>query len=208
MWCSDVAITWVTVMVLSVEYVYACLIVNGYKRGETRDTRHVAACKGIYVALYAQQQQLGGPGMHEMLTMLREVWPDIPHTALACEYKAGTVWALVEIGDTHSKSCYTKKLQSSNIVSKPCAHECAVVEGQVWCPARRDLCIGKERKFSHATQLLAPIMLNFPVQVSPMAGLFHHKIPLSAVPTDRMTAQQFNLWQHTTQRLGNRDRNS
>ena len=43
-----------------------------------------------------------------MLTMLREVWPDIAHTALECEYEAGTVWDLVEIGDTYSKSCCTK----------------------------------------------------------------------------------------------------
>ena len=206
MWCSDVAITWVRVMVLSVEYVYACLIVNGYKRGETRDTRHVAACNGIYVALYAQQEQISGPGMHEMLTMLREVWPDISQTALECEYKADTVWALVEIGDTYSKSCCTKKLLGNTIVLRPCVHECGGVEGQAWCPARKELCIGKERKFTHATQLLAPIMLNFPVQVSPMAGLFHHKIPLSAVPTDKMTAQQLHVWQHTSHRLGNRDR--
>ena len=67
------------------------------------------------------------------------------------------------------------------------------MEGQAWCPARKELCIGKERKFTHALQLLEPIMLNFPVQVSPMAGLFHHKIPLSAVPTDRMTAQQLHV---------------
>lgn len=193
-------------MVLSVQFVYACLIVNGYKRGETRDTRHVAACKGIYVALYAQHQQHGGPGMHEMLTMLREVWPDIPQTALECEYRAGTIWALVEIGDTYSKSCCTKKLQSGKMVSRPCVHECAGVKGQAWCPARKELCIGKERKFTHATQVLEPIMLNFPVQVSPMAGLFHHKIPMSAVPTDRMTAQQLHVWQHTSHSLGNRDR--
>ena len=53
---AAMCVQWVTILVLSVQYAYACLIMDGYKTGESRNTMHVANCKGLFIALYAQQR--------------------------------------------------------------------------------------------------------------------------------------------------------
>ena len=77
---SSTSIQEVQVRVMSVEFVYACLIMARIKTGETRKTRHVANCEGTYVALHAQRQPKDRyeREMPKMLNMLREMWPDCP----------------------------------------------------------------------------------------------------------------------------------
>ena len=59
---------------MSVQYAYACLIMDGYKTGESRNTMHVANRKGLFIALYAQQRSEDWDAT-EMMEMLRELWP-------------------------------------------------------------------------------------------------------------------------------------
>jgi hypothetical protein len=75
--CSSTNIHEVQVRVMSVEFVYACLVMARIKTGETRKTRHVANCEGTYVALHAQRKPKGWHEreMPKMLHMLREMWP-------------------------------------------------------------------------------------------------------------------------------------
>ena len=47
--CAAMCVQWVTILVMSVQYAYACLIMDGYKTGESRNTMHVANCKGLFI---------------------------------------------------------------------------------------------------------------------------------------------------------------
>ena len=55
---------------MTVQYAHACLIMDGYKTGEFRNTMHVANRKGLFIALYAQQRSEGWDAT-EMMEMLR-----------------------------------------------------------------------------------------------------------------------------------------
>ena len=104
--CAAVCVQWVTLLVMTVQYAYACLIMDGYKTGESRNTMHVANRKGLFIALYAQQRSEDWDAT-EMMEMLRELWPGMPDSVLEENRKArfehGCIWGLVSIGDT--KTC-------------------------------------------------------------------------------------------------------
>jgi len=190
---SSTSIQEVQVRVMSVEFVYACLIMARIKTGETRKTRHVANCEGTYVALHAQRlpKDRYEREMPMMIKMLREMWPELPDTFLqdaALGFDDGVVWALVEVGDTYTKTCCGKT---------PCNHECQSDPRHAWCPARKDLCIDGNFKFLHVTRLADIIPLRFAVRVRPMQGIFRAFLPAAAIPTDSMTGAQLHVWHHT-----------
>ena len=191
--CSSTSISTVQVRVMSVEYVYACMIMARLKTGESRNTRHIANCEGTYVALHVQRRPLDWSAreMPKCCTMLRKMWPALPDSVLQeapLGYKDGSVWALVEIGATYTKTCCQKK---------PCPHPCDARPGDAWCPERRDICVDTTYKFLHVTRLTDVIPLRFEVRVRPMQGLFTALIPAAAIPTDSMTGAQLHLWHHT-----------
>jgi len=178
---------------MTVQYAYACLIMDGYKTGESRNTMHVANRKGLFIALYAQQRSEDWDAT-EMMEMLRELWPGMPHSALEENRKArfehGCIWGLVSIGDTYTKTC----------CKQPCSCTCEHLDG-VWCPERKDICVDSSWKFRHVTQLENPIPLRFPVHVRPMPGLFRQRIPLAAIPLENMTVTQQHLWRHSVSEM-------
>ena len=113
------------------------MIMARLKTGESRNTRHIANCEGTYVALHVQRRPLDWSArrMPKCCTMLRKMWPALPDSVLQeapLGYKDGSVWALVEIGGTYTKTCCQKK---------PCPHPCDARPGDAWCPERRDICV-------------------------------------------------------------------
>ena len=191
--CAAVCVQWVTLLVMTVQYAYACLIMDGYKTGESRNTMHVANHKGLFIALYAQQRSEDWDAT-EMMEMLRELWPGMPDSALEENRKArfehGCIWGLVSLGDTYTKTC----------CKQPCSCTCEHLDG-VWCPERKDICVDSSWKFRHVTQLENPIPLRFPVHVRPMPGLFRQRIPLAAIPLENMTVTQQHLWRHSVSEM-------
>ena len=97
-------------MVMSVQYACACLFIDGYKTGdvESRNTMHVADCKGLFVAMYAQQHSTDWTAT-EILAKLRELWPHMPNSALEenpqSRFEDGCIWGMVRIGDIKTKKC-------------------------------------------------------------------------------------------------------
>ncbi len=74
--------------------------------------------------------------------------------------------ALVQLGET-----VTKKLCGS-----PCTHDWELlasedVSSHFWC-TRKHLCVHQNWKFKHATRILDVIMLQYPVKVRPMPGMW------------------------------------
>ena len=62
-----------------------CVSYHGtYQDRETRNTRSVVTCEGVYVALQAQRhpQDWHEREMPKMLNVLREMWPELPDTIL------------------------------------------------------------------------------------------------------------------------------
>ena len=126
-----------------------------------------------------------------MLDMLREMWPGLSDPFVqdaSLGFENGSVWALVEIGGTYTKT-YCEK--------KPCNHECQVDPRHAWYPARKDLCIDGNFRFLHVTRLADVIPLRFAVQVRPMQGTFLALLPAAAIPTESMTGAQLRLWHHS-----------
>ena len=105
--------------------------------------------------------------------------------------RSGSVWALVEMGRTYTKTCCEKE---------SCNHDCQVDPRHAWCPAREDLCIDGNYKFLHVTRLADVISLRFAVLVRPMQGIFRALLPAAAIPTESMTGAQLRLW-HQTQEV-------
>ena len=99
--CAAMYVQWVTILVMSVQYAYACLIMDGYKTGESRNTMHVANCKGLFITLYAHQRSEDW-NTTEMLEMLRELWPGMPDSALEESRKARFEHGLIDTVFIHS----------------------------------------------------------------------------------------------------------
>ena len=66
------------------------------------------------------------------------------------------------------------------------------VSSHFWC-TRKQLCVQKNWKFKHATRILDVIMLQYPVKVRPMPGMWIQSIPVTAIPWGRMKTEQHNL---------------
>jgi hypothetical protein len=79
-----------------------------------------------------------------------------------------------------------------------CTHDCDTqasdcdVSSQTWC-ARKNLCVPQNWQFRHATRMLDVIMLDYPVKVRPMAGMWVQSVPVTAIPWGRMKTEQHNL---------------
>jgi hypothetical protein len=189
---AEVCIRWVTVLVMPVQFWYACLIMNGYKTGESRGSMHVANCQGLYLGLYAQRHTWPS-NRSTMMSTLHEWWPDLPETVLDppdAMFEEGCIWGLVGIGGTYSKSC----------CQAPCACACPHLEG-VWSPVRKDICVDSKWRYKHVTQLVDTIRLEFPVSARPCGGgLFTQRIPLRAIPIDSMSSEQIHMWNATVAR--------
>jgi hypothetical protein len=105
---------------------YACLIVRGYKTAETRKTVHLKNMCGRYVVLYAKQlhrmESLPAKSP-EFIDELKRHWPDASDVMinspwpLACENSDGHAWALVQLGETVTKTC----------CGVPCMHDCELL---------------------------------------------------------------------------------
>ena len=194
---AEICTQWVTVLVMPVQFWYACLIMNGHKNAESRKSMHVANCQGLYLGLYAQRHTWTS-NRSTMMSTLHEWWPDLPETVLDppdAMFEEGCIWGLVGIGDTFSKSC----------CQAPCVCECTHLEG-VWCPTRKDICVDCKWQYKHVTQLLDTISLRFPVSARPCGGgLFTQHIPLSAIPIDSMSTAQIHMWNDTVSRRNPRD---
>jgi hypothetical protein len=79
-----------------------------------------------------------------------------------------------------------------------CTHDCdpqasdCDVSSQTWC-TRKNLCVPQNWQFRHATRILDVIMLDYPVQVRPMPGMWVQSVPVTAIPWGRMKTEQRNL---------------
>ena len=172
------------------------LVMARIKTGETRKTRHVANCEGTYVALHAQRypKHWHERELPKIVNMLREMWPELPDTFVQDALlggEDGSVWALVEMGGTYTKTCCEKK---------PCSHECQADPRHACCLARKDLCIDGNFRFLHVTRPADVILLRFAVRVRPMRGILRALLPAAAIPTDSMTGSRLRLW-HLTEEV-------
>ena len=55
------------------------------------------------------------------------------------------------------------------------------VSSHFWCTCKH-LCVHQNSKFKHATGILDVIMLQYPVKVCPMPGMWIQSIPVTAIP--------------------------
>ena len=91
---------------------------------------------------------------------------DLNANSYRIENSDGHAWALVHLGETVTDTC----------CGKPCTHDwepptAEDVPSQFRC-TRKHLCVHKNWKFKHATRILDVIMLQYPVKVRPMLGMW------------------------------------
>ena len=120
---------------------------------------------------------------------------DTPEGLENCD---GSVWALLEVGETASKTCCARVTPHGR-AAIPCKHSFQQVGAMKdgWSPTRKELCIPPDRRLIHATRILDIVQLKYPVQVSTVGGVFNHRIPMSAIPLSTMSSQQRHVWEHT-----------
>lgn len=177
---------------LTVGHELACLIVRGYKTAETKNTAVLKNLCGRYVVLYAKLLPMESlPAQsHQLIEELRRHWPDTSDVMMnspwpeGYENSGGHVWALVLLGETVTKTC----------CSRPCTHDLEPLAGEhvsllFWCTRQR-LCVHQNWKFKHATRILDVIMLQYPVKVRPMPGMYEQSVPVTAIPLGGL-----NIWQ-------------
>ena len=140
--------------------------------------------------------------LESLLTEMQEWCPgvtssifDPPEGLDKCD---GSVWALLEVGETASKTCCARVTPHGR-AAIPCKHSFQQVGAMKdgWSPTRKELCIPPDRPFIHATRILDTVKLKHPVQVSTVGGVFNHRIPMSAIPLSTMSSQQRHVWEHT-----------
>jgi hypothetical protein len=187
---------------MPLEHQYACLMVRGYKTAETKKTAHLKGMRGRYVVLYASQVRPAStegrlPQTGHLVDELRQHWPDVSDVPMmlnspwpdGCERSDGCAWALVLVGETVTKTC----------CRGACTHDCdpqtadSDVSPQTWC-TRKNLCVPRNCQFKYATRIQHVIMLEHPVKVHPMPGIWVQSVPVTAIPwgTLRMNTEQRN----------------
>jgi hypothetical protein len=114
--------------------------------------------------------------------MLNSPWPE------GCERSDGCAWALDLVGETVTKTCCRGAFTHDRV---PQASDCDV-SSQTWC-TRKNLCVPQNWQFRHATRILDVIMLDYPIQVRPMPGMWVQSVPVTAIPWGRMKTEQRNL---------------
>jgi hypothetical protein len=158
--------------------------------------------RGRYVVLYASQVPALGthsevrlPQTGHLVNELRQHWSDVSDVMLnspwpeGCERSDGCAWALVLVGETVTKTC----------CGGACTHDCdphrdanSDVSSQTWC-TRKNLCVPRNWQFKHATRILDVIMLDYPVKVRSMPGMWVQSVPVTAIPWGRMKTEQRDL---------------
>jgi hypothetical protein len=149
---------------------------------------------GRYVVLYAKQLQLMENlplKWPELIDELSRHWPDASDVIfnspwpLAYENSDGHAWALVQLGETVTKTCR----------GVSCTHDWELlaaedVSSHFWC-TRKHLCVHQNWKFKHATRILDVIMIQYPVIVRPInAGMLIQFIPVPVIPWRGMNIGQ------------------
>jgi hypothetical protein len=193
-WCNTLTVYAVRLTALAVAHQNACLIVRGYKTAETKMTAHLKKMCRRYVVLYAKCQL---PRMESLpakssglIDELRLHFPDASDEMMnspwpqACENSDGHAWALVQLGETVTKTC----------CGTPCTHDwepltAVDIFSHFWC-TRKHLCVHQNWKFKHATRILDVIMLQYPIKVHPMPGMWIQSIPVTAIPWGLMNIGQ------------------
>jgi len=203
-WCNELTVYAVRLMALPVAHEYACLMVRGYKTAETKTTAHLKKMGGQYVVMYDSQLPAAGTlsevmllhrgHLSKLVDELRQHWPDVSDVMLNSQWPEGgersdgCAWALVLVGETVTKTC----------CRGACTHDCdpqasdCDVSSQTWC-TRKNLCVPQNWQFRHATRILDVIMLDYPVKVRPIPGMWVQSVPVTAIPWDRMKTEQRNL---------------
>ena len=114
-----------------------------------------------------------------------------------CEDSAGCAWALVLVGETVIKECHP---------GRACRCDCPAhtadsnVSSNTWC-TRKNLCVPRNWAFQHAPRILdvidLVIMLEYPLKVRPMPGIWVQSVPVTAIPWGGMNTEQRNTLQRS-----------
>ena len=92
------------------------------------------------------------------------------------------------MGETVTKTCCRGACRHD---CDPKASDCDV-SSQTWC-TRKNLCVPQNWQFRHATRILDVIMLDYPVKVHPIPGMWVQSVPVTVIPWGRMKTEQHNL---------------
>ena len=191
-------------MAMPLQHEYACLMVLGYKTAETKKTAHLKNMRGRYIVLYVTEGRLPRTGHCDLVDALRQDWPEVNDVSImlnlpwpeGCERSDGCAWALVLVGETVTKTCHPGRV---------CRCDCPAhttdsnVSSNTWC-TRKNLCVPRNWEFQHATRILDVIMLEYPLKVRPMPGIWVQSVPVTAIPWGGMNTEQHNTLQRSIRR--------
>jgi hypothetical protein len=68
------------------------------------------------------------------------------------------------------------------------------VSSNTWC-TRKNLCVPRNWEFQHATRILDVIMLEYPLKVRQMPGIWVQSVPVTVIPWGSMNTEQCNTLQ-------------
>jgi hypothetical protein len=72
----------------------------------------------------------------------------------------------------------------------------SIVSSNTWC-TRKNLCVPQSWEFQHATRILDVIMLEYPLKVCLMPGIWVQSVPVTAIPWGGMNTEQHNTLQRS-----------
>jgi hypothetical protein len=131
------------------------------------------------------------PQTGHLVDELRQHLPDVGDAMLnspwpaGCESSDGCAWALVLLGET----------VTNTRCGGACTHDCdpqaadSDVSSQTWC-TRKNLCVPWNWQLKHATCILDVIILDYPLKVRPMPGMWVQSVPVTAIPWGRMKTKR------------------
>ena len=118
------------------------------------------------------------PEVSDVSMMLNSPWPE------GSERSHGCAWALVLVGETVTKECHPGR--------RACRCDCPAhtansnVSSNTWC-TRKNLCVPRNWEFRHATRIIDVIMLEYPLKVRPMPGIWMQSVPVTDIPWGSIT---------------------
>jgi hypothetical protein len=168
-------------MAMPLEHEYVCLMVQAYKTADTKKAAHLKNMRGRYIVLYVSQMPPAAtegrlPRTGHMVDELRQHWPEVSDMSMmlnspwpeGCERSDGCAWAsLVLVGENVTETCCRGS----------CTHDCDAhtadsnVSSKTWY-TRKNLCVPRNWHFKHATRILDVIMLEYPLKVRLMPGIW------------------------------------
>jgi hypothetical protein len=177
--------------------------------------------RGQYIVLYVTEGRLPRTGHCDLVDALRQDWLEVSDVSMmlnspwpeGCERSDGCAWALVLVGETVTKTCHparacrcdcpahtadpTRPLAGvSNRVPINNTLSYNNVSSNTWC-TRKSLCVPRNWEFQHATRILDVIMLEYPLKVRPMPGIWVQSVPVTAIPWGGMNTEQRNTLQRS-----------